>query len=46
MSANATDLEVGYEMIMEHTERTALGDKAFISSEKVAALWHRNRVRL
>ena len=44
--ANATDLEVGFEMLAEHTHITALGDKAYISAEKAAELWHTQRVRL
>ena len=44
--ANATDLEVGFEMLAEHTHLTALGDKAYISTEKAAELWHTQRVRL
>ncbi len=44
--ANATDLEVGYEMLMEHTDLTVLGDKAYISAEKAVELWQSNRIRL
>ena len=44
--ANATDLEVGCEMLAEHSDITALGDKAYISAEKAAELWRTKRVRL
>ena len=44
--ANATDLEVGFEMLAEHTHLTALGEKTYISAEKAAELWHTQRVRL
>ena len=44
--ANATDLEVGFEMLAEHTHLTTLGEKAYISAEKAAELWHTQRVRL
>ncbi|MCI0561576.1 MAG: IS982 family transposase [Nitrososphaera sp.] len=44
--ANATDLEVGFEMLLEHTDLEVLGDKAYISAEKAAELWQQNRIRL
>ena len=44
--ANATDLNVGFEMLAEHTDLDVLGDKAYISAEKAAQLWHSNRLRL
>lgn len=44
--ANATDLQVGFEMLSEHTDLDVLGDKAYISAEKAAQLWQHNRVRL
>lgn len=44
--ANATDLEVGYEMLVEHTDLEVIGDKAYISAEKAAELWRNRRVRL
>jgi len=44
--AHATDLEVGFEMLMEHTDLDVLGDKAYISAEKAADLWQQNRLRL
>jgi len=44
--ANATDLEVGFELLCEHTDLNVLGDKGYISAEKAAELWRNNRVRL
>jgi hypothetical protein len=44
--ANASDLEVGYELLAEHTDLEVIGDKAYISAEKAAELWHHNRIRL
>lgn len=44
--ANATDLEVGFEMLCEHTDLEVLGDKAYISADKAAQLWLQNRLRL
>ena len=44
--ANATDLEVGFEMLMEHTDLDVLGDKGYISAEKADELWRANRLRL
>lgn len=44
--ANLTDLEVGYEMLTEHTDLDVLGDKGYISAEKAAQLWRQNRLRL
>jgi hypothetical protein len=44
--ANATDLEVGFEMLCEHTDLNVLGDKGYINAEKAAELWLNNRVRL
>ncbi|RME57673.1 IS982 family transposase [Candidatus Parcubacteria bacterium] len=44
--ANATDLEVGFELLSEHTDLEVLGDKAYISADKAAQLWHQNRIRL
>jgi hypothetical protein len=44
--ANASDLEVGFEMLMEHTELDVLGDKGYISADKAEELWQANRVRL
>ena len=44
--AHVTDLEVGFEMLCEHTDLTVLGDKAYISAEKAAELFAHNRIRL
>jgi hypothetical protein len=44
--ANLTDLEVGFEMLCEHTDLNVLGDKAYISAEKAAELFANNRIRL
>ena len=44
--ANATDLQVGFEMLSEHTDLDVLGDKAYISAQKAAELWQSNRLRL
>lgn len=44
--ANATDLQVGFELLAEHTDLQVIGDKAYISVEKAAELWHTNRIKL
>lgn len=44
--ANLSDLEVGFEMLSEHTDLSVLGDKAYISAEKAAELFTKNRIRL
>ena len=44
--ANLTDLEVGFELLSEHTDLEVLGDKGYISAAKAAELWHHNRLRL
>jgi hypothetical protein len=44
--ANATDLQVGFELLCEHTDLQVLGDKAYISADKAAELLENNRVRL
>jgi hypothetical protein len=44
--ANVTDLEVGFEMLCEHSDLSVLGDKAYISAEKAAELFANNRIRL
>lgn len=44
--ANATDLQVGDEMLAEHTDLDVLGDKAYISADKAAELGRHNRLRL
>jgi len=44
--AHATDLEIGFELLCEHTDLNILGDKGYISAAKAAELWINNRVRL
>ena len=44
--ANVTDLEVGFELLNEHTDLEVLGDKGYISAEKAAELFEMNRLRL
>lgn len=44
--ANVTDLEVGFELLCEHTDLSVLGDKAYISADKAAELLDHNRIRL
>lgn len=44
--ANVTDLEVGFEMLCNHTDLSVLGDKAYISAEIAAELFANNRIRL
>src|SRR5574342_132038 len=44
--ANATDWEVGFELLSEHTDLQVLGDKAYISAEKAAHLWQHHRIQL
>lgn len=44
--ANEADLEVGFELLSEHTDLEVLGDKAYISADKAAELWQENRIQL
>ena len=44
--ANEFDLQVGFELLSEHTDLQILGDKAYISAEKATQLWKENRIRL
>ena len=44
--ANAADLNVGVELLSEHTDLTVLGDKAYISAAAAAELWEQQRIRL
>jgi hypothetical protein len=44
--ANESDLEVGFELLMEHTDLDVLGDKGYISAEKADELWQANRLCL
>lgn len=44
--ANASDLEVGAELLAEHTDLTVFGDKAYISAQVAAELLRYNQIRL
>jgi hypothetical protein len=44
--ANECDLEVGFELLSEHTDLQVLGDKAYISATKAAQLWQEHRIEL
>lgn len=44
--ANCSDLEAGLELLSEHTDLEVLGDKAYLSAIKAAALWEHNRILL
>jgi hypothetical protein len=44
--ANATDLDVGAELLTEHTDRVVVGDKGYISAAIAAELLHNNRIHL
>ena len=44
--ANVGDLAVDCELLAEHTDLTVLGDKGYISAERVAELLEHNRIRL
>ena len=44
--ANEYDLEVGFELLSEHTDLQVLGDKASISAAKATQLWQENRIEL
>jgi len=44
--ANATDLEAGFELLREHTDKEVLGDKGYISAAIAAELWEKNRIAL
>ena len=45
-AANAADLAVGQELLLEHTNLTVLGDKAYISQEVQAELRRLRGIRL
>lgn len=45
-SANCNDLEAGFELLSEHTDKEVLGDKGYISAEKAEELWRSNRILL
>jgi hypothetical protein len=44
--ANVAELRVGEELLREHADLAALGDKAFVSKAVAERLWAANRVRL
>jgi len=44
--ASAADLNVGAEMLTEHTDLTVFGDKGYISAELACQLLNQNRIRL
>jgi hypothetical protein len=44
--ANATDLAVGFELLVEHTDLEVVGDKGYISADKAAELLCDHRIRL
>lgn len=44
--ANASDLAVGEELLAEHTDLEAVGDKAYISERVARELWEQRRIRL
>jgi len=44
--ANVVEVQVGEEVLEEHTALDAVGDKAFISKPLATRLWDENRVRL
>ena len=44
--ANESDLEIGFELLTEHTDLQVLGDKAYSSAPKAAQLWQQNRIAL
>lgn len=44
--ANVSDLEVGGELLAEHTDLEVLGDKAYISAAQAAELYTGNRIAL
>lgn len=44
--ANVPDLEVGFELLAGHSDLDVLGDKGYISADKAAELWQRNRIQL
>jgi hypothetical protein len=44
--AHYTDIAVGFEMLLEHTDLVVLGDKGYLSAPKAAQLWEQNRINL
>jgi hypothetical protein len=44
--ANASDIDVGFELLVEHGDLEVLGDKGYISAAKAAELWGNHHLRL
>jgi len=44
--ASATDLQVGVELLSQHTDLNVIDDKAYISAAQADELWKHNRIRL
>ena len=44
--ANCTDLETGFELLSEHSDKEVRGDKGYIGADKAAELWQNNRIML
>ena len=44
--ANVSDVEIGFELLTEHTDLHVIGDKGYVSAEKATELWGSNRLRL
>lgn len=44
--ANASDLQVGLELLEEHTDLDVTGDKGYISAPEAERLWRERRIRL
>ena len=44
--AHYSDLEVGFELLSEHSDLEVQGDKAHIGAEIAAELWEKNRIAL
>lgn len=44
--ANDSDIEVGFELLVEHSDLEVVGDKGYISAAKAAELWRTHRLRL
>lgn len=44
--ASATDLQVGVELLSNHTDLNVIGDKAYISAAQADELWKHYRIRL
>lgn len=44
--ASAADLNVGAELLVEHTDLTVFGDKGYLSADLACRLLHQNRLKL